>query len=77
MFKDLSKDDSVPKCATNLVYIIRANRPDQVESKVILFNISETAQTGRYILVLHVNRVDEPNRFEYQVTRYSGSINKS
>ena len=26
MFKDLSKDTSVPKCATNLVYIIRANR---------------------------------------------------
>ena len=35
LFKDLSKDESVPKTATNLVYIIRANRKDQVESKVI------------------------------------------
>ena len=27
LFKDLSKDESVPKTATNLVYIIRANNP--------------------------------------------------
>ena len=35
LFKDLSVDNSVPKTATNLVYIIKANRVDQVESKVI------------------------------------------
>ena len=27
MFKDLVKDNSVPEHATNLVYIIKANRP--------------------------------------------------
>jgi KUP system potassium uptake protein len=31
LFKDLCKDVSVPRFATNLVYIIRANRHDQVE----------------------------------------------
>jgi KUP system potassium uptake protein len=68
LFKDLRKDETVPKCATNLVYIIKANRPDQVESKVIysIFN-KQPKRADRYWL-LHIDRVDEPNRFEYQVT---------
>jgi KUP system potassium uptake protein len=67
LFKDLRNDQSVPKCATNLVYIIRANRPDQVESKVIysIFN-KQPKRADRYWL-LHIDRVDEPNRFEYKV----------
>lgn len=68
LFKDLRNDESVPKCATNLVYIIKANRPDQVESKVIysIFN-KQPKRADRYWL-LHIDRVDEPNRFEYKVT---------
>jgi KUP system potassium uptake protein len=68
LFKDLRKDESVPKFATNLVYIIRANRQDQVESKVIysIFN-KQPKRADRYWL-LHIDRVDEPNRFDYKVT---------
>jgi KUP system potassium uptake protein len=67
LFKDLRNDQSVPKCATNLVYIIKANRQDQVESKVIysIFN-KQPKRADRYWL-LHIDRVDEPNRFEYKV----------
>jgi KUP system potassium uptake protein len=67
MFRDLSKDESVPKSATNLVYIIRANRPDQVESKVIysIFN-KQPKRADRYWLI-HVDNVDEPYRSEYEV----------
>ncbi|HEX2976769.1 MAG TPA: KUP/HAK/KT family potassium transporter, partial [Bacteroidales bacterium] len=38
-FKDLKEDKSIPKIATNLVYLIKANNPDQVESKVIYSKI--------------------------------------
>jgi len=67
LFKDLRNDESVPRFATNLVYIIRANRQDQVESKVIysIFN-KQPKRADRYWL-LHIDRVDEPNRFEYKV----------
>jgi KUP system potassium uptake protein len=67
LFKDLRNDESVPKFATNLVYIIRANRQDQVESKVIysIFN-KQPKRADRYWL-LHIDRVDEPNRFDYKV----------
>ena len=60
MFVDLSKDASVPKTATNLCYIVKANRVDQVESKVIysIFN-KQPKRADRYWFI-HVNRVDEP-----------------
>jgi KUP system potassium uptake protein len=68
MFKDLAKDQSVPKIATNLVYIIKANRPDQVESKVIYSIFQKQPKRADTYWFLHVDNVDEPNRFEYEVT---------
>jgi len=69
MFKDLSQDTSVPKCATNLVYIIRANRYDQVESKVIFSIFHKQPKRADTYWLLHVNGVDDPKRFEYEVTQ--------
>jgi KUP system potassium uptake protein len=69
MFRDLSKDESVPRFATNLVYIIRANRHDQVESKVIYSIFSKQPKRADTYWLLHVNKVNEPNRFNYQVTK--------
>lgn len=68
MFKDLAKDESVPKTATNLVYVIRANRKDQVESKVIYSIFQKQPKRADTYWLLHVDNVDEPNRFEYEVT---------
>jgi KUP system potassium uptake protein len=68
LFKDLSKDNSVPKTATNLVYIIKANKPEQVESKVIYSIFQKQPKRADTYWFLHVNGVDDPNRFEYQVT---------
>jgi KUP system potassium uptake protein len=67
LFKDLSKDTSVPKTATNLVYIIRANRPDQVESKVIYSIFQKQPKRADTYWLLHVDRIDEPDRIDYQV----------
>lgn len=68
LFKDLSKDNSVPKTATNLVYVIKANRVDQVESKVIYSIFQKQPKRADTYWLLHVDGVDEPNRFDYQVT---------
>lgn len=67
LFIDLSKDESVPKTATNLVYIIKANRPDQVESKVIYSIFQKQPKRADTYWFLHIDNVDEPNRFEYEV----------
>jgi len=69
LFNDLSKDNSVAKTATNLVYIIKANRPDQVESKVIYSIFQKQPKRADTYWLLHVDRIDEPDRFEYKVTK--------
>jgi len=66
-FKDLSKDTTIPKLATNLVYVIRANNPSQVESKVIYSIFNKQPKRADHYWLLHVDMVDEPNRCEYKV----------
>ncbi len=68
LFKDLATDESVPKTATNLVYIIRANRIDQVESKVIYSIFKKQPKRADTYWFLHIDGDDDPNRFEYEVT---------
>jgi KUP system potassium uptake protein len=68
MFRDLREDESVARYATNLVYIIRANRIDQVESKVIYSIFMKQPKRADTYWFLHLNKVNEPNRFDYQVT---------
>jgi KUP system potassium uptake protein len=67
MFRDLREDESVPPFATNLVYIIRANKIDQVESKVIYSIFHKQPKRADKYWFLHINKVNEPNRFDYKV----------
>ena len=66
-FLDIKHDKSVPKFATNLVYIIKANRQDQVESKVIYSIFKKQPKKADVYWLLHVDKVDDPFRFEYKV----------
>ena len=68
LFKELSIDESVPRTATNLVYIIKANRTEQVESKVIYSIFQKQPKRADTYWFLHVDRSDEPDRFDYKVT---------
>jgi KUP system potassium uptake protein len=67
LIKDLSKDKSVPITATNLVYLIKANNKDQVESKVLYSIFQKQPKRAETYWLLHVDRVDDPYRFEYEV----------
>jgi len=66
LIKDLHDDKSIPKTATNLVYIIKANRTDQVESKVLYSIFQKQPKRAETYWLLHINMVNDPNRFEYQ-----------
>ena len=66
VIKDLSKDKSVPKAATNLVYIIKANNKNQVESKVIYSIFQKQPKRAETYWLLHIDRVDDPYRFDYE-----------
>lgn len=69
LFREIVKDDSIPRFATNLVYIIRANKIDQVESKVIYSIFSKQPKRADTYWLLHVDRVGDPNSFDYQVNQ--------
>jgi KUP system potassium uptake protein len=67
-FRDLSRDENIPKTATNLVYIIKANKIDQVESKVIYSIFRKQPKRADRYWLLHINIENQPNSFEYMVT---------
>ncbi len=68
LFKNLTRDESIPRTATNLVYIIKADRPEQVESKVIYSIFQKQPKRANTYWLLHIDRTDEPDTFEYKVT---------
>jgi KUP system potassium uptake protein len=68
LFKALANDKSVPKTATNLVYIIKANMNDQVESKVIYSIFHKQPKRASTYWFIHIDRTDEPDTFKYRVT---------
>ena len=70
-FKDLfvaiSKDESIPKYSTNLVYLTKSNSPTRLEHLIfysILINRVKRADTYWF---LHVNNTDDPKQLTYQV----------
>lgn len=67
IIRDIAKDKSIPHFATNLVYVIRANKKDQVESKVIYSILRKQPKRADTYWLLHVDRVNNPNQFDYQV----------
>jgi KUP system potassium uptake protein len=69
IFKDLTGDDSVPKIATNLVYVIGAEMPEMVESKVIYSILHKQPKRADTYWLVHVNRSDDPYTSEYKVTQ--------
>jgi len=67
IFKELSNDSSVPKIATNLVYITKANRVDQIESKIMYSIFNKHPKRASTYWFLHIDSLETPNTFEYVV----------
>jgi len=64
---DLSKDMSIPKYATHLVYLTSANESDEIESKVMYSILQKQPKRADIYWFVHVDVVDEPYRMEYKV----------
>lgn len=70
LFEDLSHDETIPRIATNLVYIIKANQLYQIESKIMYSIFSKQPKRAETYWLLHVNIVDEPDTFSYEVNQF-------
>ena len=68
IIKDLQKDETVPKFATNLVYLTRANRTRELESKIIYSIINKQPKRADLYWLIHIDITDEPNTKEFKTT---------
>lgn len=67
MLISLSHDETVPRYATNLVFLTNVPRPDMIESKVFYSIVKRQPKRADIYWFLHVHVVDEPYRMDYAV----------
>jgi KUP system potassium uptake protein len=68
LIKEISKDKSIPKYATNLVFLTKADKSTDIESKIIYSILSKQPKRADVYWLLHVDILDEPHVLEYRVT---------
>ncbi|MBL8035688.1 MAG: KUP/HAK/KT family potassium transporter [Leptospiraceae bacterium] len=64
---ELSHDTSVPKYATNLVYLTSANNPGEIEWKVIYSLFYKQPKRADVYWLVHVDVTDEPYTMAYKI----------
>ena len=64
---ELSKDTSIPKYATHLVYMSSANSHVDIESKIIYSILQKQPKRADIYWFVHVDVVDEPYTMSYKV----------
>lgn len=63
------KDDrEIPKYASNLVYLSRSDKPDEVESKLIYSIVNKQPKRADHYWILRVEFTDSPETLEYERT---------
>ena len=68
VIKALNKDLSVPKCATNLVFLTKANKSHEIESKIIYLLMNKQPKRADVYWLVHVDIMDEPHLLDYRIT---------
>lgn len=67
LLKDLSADTTISKFSSNLIYLIKANNPDEIEQKVIYSIFSRQPKRADIYWFVHIERTDNPYTLEYTV----------
>jgi KUP system potassium uptake protein len=70
----LSNDNRVPKYATHLVFLTKANLRHQIENKIIDSILSKTPKRADVYWFLHVDRTNEPYTKEYEVDEIENDL---
>ncbi|MBC3786989.1 KUP/HAK/KT family potassium transporter [Spirosoma utsteinense] len=65
--KELSRDISMPKYATHLVFMSNAGRQSEIESKIIYSIFQKRPKRADIYWFVHVDTTDDPYTMEYKV----------
>lgn len=66
--KALSADADIPKFATHLVYLTKADRRHEVEEKIIKSIFSKRPKRADVYWFVHIHRVEDPYTLRYEVS---------
>lgn len=66
----ISRDETIPKFATHLVYVTRAKYPNDMESKIIFSLLNKQPKRADTYWFVYLHRSDEPYQFRYTVKTY-------
>ncbi|AFD05675.1 KUP/HAK/KT family potassium transporter [Solitalea canadensis] len=67
ILEDLSKDSTVSKYSSQLVYLTSANFDSEIESKIIYSILQKQPKRADVYWLVHVDVLDEPYKKEYRV----------
>jgi KUP system potassium uptake protein len=67
LLESLSKDESIPKFTSHLIYLTKANRASQIEEKILYSIFSHNPKRADVYWFVHIERTDEPYTMEYGV----------
>ena len=66
IIKELSRDETVPKYATNLVYLTSSNNYNQIEERTIYSILYKQPKRADIYWFVHIDVVDEPYKMAYK-----------
>ncbi len=67
VIKELKLDETVPKYATNLAFLSRAKRPDEVEAKIIYSIMRNQPKRADHYFILSITNQEDPYTFQYAI----------
>ena len=67
IIKDMKLDETIPKYATNLAFLSRAKRPDDLEAKIIYSIIRKQPNRADHYFILSIINQEDPYTFKYYV----------
>ncbi len=67
LLNELSEDDAIPKYATHLIYLSKADKTYEIEEKIINSIFSKKPKRADVYWFLHIHRTNEPFTLNYDV----------
>lgn len=68
VISDIKNDESIPKFATNVVYVSRSESENFIESKVIYSMIHKQPKRADHYWLFHFEYLDDPDTLDYTFT---------
>lgn len=65
---ELCDDNTIPKTTTHLIYLTKADRREQIESRIIKSIFDKKPKRADVYWFFHINRTNRPYTLDYEVT---------